>query len=215
MKIQLKSIVLIFLFSTLFISCDKPKKYIIETDYTQLLPDTINGETQEESNKKIKKFGEELISNTINRTIPDIEIFSDEGVKLNLRNILHKETIIISSDTHCGWGLECLTNDFPKAVNQLQSDLQNIDIICLLKRENSDIENSDAFNQNVNDLKKLYKKVYIIEENEARKINLFPNPTRLYVNNYKIVKHIEFGTSLVENRLLNEIKENTGIPLIQ
>ena len=207
---KIKSIISVLIFGSLLFSCTDNEKYIIQTDYSQLLPDTINGETVMESNNKNKKFIENLISNTVDRAIPSIEIFTVEGERLNLRSIIQKETIIISSDIYCGWGLECLTNDFPKAIKQLQNSLENIDIICLLKRQNSDIENPEAFNQDINDLKLIYEKVYIIEENEAGKINLFPNPTRLYINSNKFVKYIGFGTSLIENSLINEIKEYTG-----
>ena len=118
------------------------------------------------------------------------------------------ETIIVSTDNHSGWGLECLTNDFPNALKEIEN--LNFSIICLLKRENSDIDNPESFNKTLNELKQFYESVYIINDNESRKINLFPNPTRLYINRDKVVKHIGIGTSLIENRLLNEIIENTG-----
>ena len=200
----------IFLIVLVLTSCAKSRNYVIETDFSLLIPDTINGETVKESQKKSKKFYELLLSNTIDRIIPDIEIFTVDGKKLNLPDVLNTETIIIASDNHCGWGLECLTNDFPNAIKSLQNEISNIKIICLLKRENSDIKDPESFNQTLNELKLIYETVYVIDDNQAYKINLFPNPTRLYINNDKVVKHIGIGTSLIENRLLNEIKENTG-----
>jgi hypothetical protein len=209
-KMKLRKYIRISLTVLVLASCTRPSNYVIETDFNQLMPDTINGETEKESQKKSQEFYKLLLSNTIDKTIPDIEIFTVDGKKLNLRDVLNTETIIISSDNHCGWGLEALTNDFPNAMKNLQNEIPDINIICLFKREKSDIENPVAFNKTLNELKLIYESVYVIDENQAYKINLFPNPTRLYVNENKVVTHIGIGTSLIENRLLDEIKENTG-----
>lgn len=210
---KLKHIIEILIISLLITSCIEPEKYVIESDFSKLMPDTINGETQKESNKKSQEFLEELLLNTIDRAIPDIEIISIEGEKMNLRNILTRETIIISCDIHCGWGLEGLTNDFPKAMKELEKESLDFNVICLLKRENSDI-GQPKFTKTLYELTQFYEFVYIIDNSEAMKINLYPNPTRLYINNDKVVKHIGIGTSLIENKLLNEIKENTGANII-
>ena len=150
---------IIFLFTT---SCSREAKYIIETDFSKLLPDTINGEIYGKLNKKSQEFYKELLSNTIDRSISDIEIINDVGDKINLRNILHSETIIISADNHCAWGLECLTNDFPNALKKVVN--ANFRVVCLLKREESDINNQESFNNTFNELKQIYESVYIIEE---------------------------------------------------
>lgn len=173
------------------------------------MPDTINGETEKESHRKFQEFYKELLSNTINRTIPNVEILNLEGEKMNLRDILIDETILISSSIHCGWGLEGLTNDFPNAIKELGKDSLNFNVICLLKREKSDID-QPKFKETLNELIQIYESVYIIDESEARKINLFSDPVRFYINGEKVVKHIGTGVSLIENTLLNEIKENTG-----
>jgi hypothetical protein len=205
---ELNKCVKIFLTVLVLASCSRSENYVIETDFSQLMPNTINGETEKESQEKSQKFYELLLSNTLFKTIPDIEIFTVDGKKLNLRDVINSETIIIASDNHCGWGLEALTNDFPKALEKLQNEISNTKIICLFKREKSDIENPMAFDKTLNELKLIYETVYIIDDIQAYKINLFPNPTRLYVNKNKVVTHIGIGTSLIENKLLEEIKKN-------
>jgi len=175
------------------------------------MPDTINGETEKKSQERSREFHKLLVSNTISKTIPDTEIFTIDGEKLNLRDVLNTETIIIASDNHCGWGLESLTNDFPEALEKLRDEISDIEIICLFKREKSVIEKPMAFNKRLNELKLIYETVYIIDDNQANKINLFASSTRLYVNKHKVVTNIGIGTSLIENGLLEEIKENTGI----
>lgn len=197
----------IFLTVLVLTSCNRSENYIIETDFSLLMPDTINGETETKSQEKTHNFYNHLFLNTVSKTIPDIEIYTDDGKKLNLRDVITTETIIIASDNHCSWGIEGLTNDFPKALKKLQNELSDIQIICLLKREKSDLENPVVFLQRLTELNLLYNTVYIIDENQAQKINLIPNPTRLYVNKHKVVTYIGIGTSLFENSLLEEIKE--------
>ncbi len=207
---KLNNYIKIILTVLVLTSCARTENYVIETDFSQLMPDTINGETEKESQAKSQEFYNLLLSNTISKTIPDIEIFTVDGKKLNLRDVLNTETIIIAGDNHCSWGLEALTNDFPKVLKKLKSEISEIKIICLFKREKSDIENPVAFDQTLNELKMIYETVYIIDYNQAYKINLFPNPTRLYVDKNNVVTYIGIGTSTIENGLLEEIKENIG-----
>lgn len=207
---KLKIYIRTFLTVLVLASCTRVENYVIETDFSQLIPDTINGETEKESQVKSRGFYKLLLLNTIDKTIPDTEIFTVNGKKLNLRDVLNTKTIIISSDNHCGWGLDGLTNDFPKALKKLQNEISDVKIICLFKREKTDIENSVSFDKTLNELKLIYETVYIIDVNQAYKINLFPNPTRLYVNENKVVTHIGVGTSLIENSLVKEIKEHTA-----
>lgn len=192
-------------------SCTRSENYIIEADFSLLMPDTINGETEKQSQEKTRDFCKLLLGNTISKTIPDTEISTIDGKKLNLRDVLNTETIIIASDNHCAWGLEALTNDFPEALKKLQDEISHINVICLLKREKSDIENPMAFSKRLDELKLIYETVYIIDENQAFKLNLFPNSSRLYVNKHKVVTYFGIGASTIENYLLEEIKNNTSI----
>lgn len=210
-NMKLTTYIKVFFTVLVLASCVRSENYIIETDLSLLMPDTINGETEKKSQERSREFHKLLLSNTISKTIPDTEIFTVDGKKLNLRDVLNSETIIIASDNHCSWGLESLTNDFPETLKKLQHEISDIQIICLFKREKSDLENPVAFNKRLNELKLIYETVYIIDDNQANKINLFASSTRLYVNEHKVVTNIGIGTSLIKNGLLEEIKENTGI----
>lgn len=208
---KLPKYITIFFAVLVLASCTRSENYIVEADFNLLMPDTINGETEKQSQEKYHNFIKLLLSNTISKTIPDAEISTIDGKKLNLRDVLNTETIIIASDNHCAWGLETLTIEFPKALKKLQNEISHIEIICLLKREKSDIENPMEFYKRLNELQLIYETVYIIDDSQALKLNLFPNSSRLYVNKHKVVTHFGIGTSTIENYLLEEIEENTGI----
>ena len=201
-------------FSLLFIliSCvNTEQNEIIETDYNLLDPETTEGITISESQEQMMHFFAKVQENTVGKSIPDITVFSLTGTPLNLKNIINSKTILISADAYCAWGQEGISNDFPKTITHIKNDYKEFDyeIICLLKREASDIENPQQFNLLINEVKKSYKSLYVIDESESRKLNLFANPVRLYINEDKVVTYIGIGTSLIEEALYYEIYENT------
>jgi hypothetical protein len=200
-------IIVIFIFGILTF-CSEPKNYIIETNIQSLKVDSTKAQTVDESQKASNDFFIRVLKNTIDKSIPPTIIISSKGDKIDLIDILKKETIIISSDIYCGFGLEGLTNDFPKAIKQLDKESRNFDIVCLLKRTQLDLENPEKFNKTLKELKSYFQAIYIIEEIDALKLNLFANPTRLYVNKNQIVTNVGLGISTIES-LLNEIKLNT------
>lgn len=148
-------------------------------------------------------FFAKVRENTVGRSIPDITVFSLTGTTLNLKDFINSKTIIISADAYCAWGQEGIANDFPNTVTQIKNDFKEFDyeIICLLKREASDIDDPQQFNLLIDEVKKSYKSLYIIDESESRKLNLFANPVRFYTNEDKVVTNIRIGASLIEGAI--------------
>jgi len=195
----------IFLF--LAISCQHAYTYIIETDINKLAPDRKNGETIIQSNEKARKFFDEVTNNTVGKMIPHLKITDTLGNKKDLQDVLSGKTIIISSDLYCGFGEEGLLNDFPKAMKRIGAEKNHLRIICLIKKQQDDEENPKRLINTLKELNRYYTDIYIINELESRKINLFANPTRLYINKDKVVTHIALGISTIE-LLESELREN-------
>ena len=147
--------------------------------------------------------------NTINKYIPNTPIYSLTGQKFNLQKILSKKTILISSDNHCGFGYASLMDDFPIALDSLKGELQDYEIICLVKRTEMDVEDSLGFEAFTTGLQKIYKSIYIIDEADAYRMNLTGNPARFYIDKDQKVEHIASGLSNVKYQIL-EIKGYTG-----
>jgi hypothetical protein len=84
---------------------------------------------------------------------------------------------------------------------------KDIPAFCLLKRVEYDAKDSVIFNKILNEINPYYTSIYVIEEKEARKLNLNYNPTRLYVSKQKIVTNIIFGVDIAGD-LYEEIEQN-------
>lgn len=175
-----------------------------------LMPDTVNGETVAQSNKRGEVFRQNLKSNTIDKYIPNVPVYSLSGKEFNLQDVISKKTILISSDSYCGFGGASLRNDFPVALDSLKNELQDYDVICLLKRTEWDMEDSTRFEGFKEELREIYETLYIIEESDAYRINLIGNPVRYYIDKNQKVAHIGSGLSNVQNQII-EIRNNTGI----
>lgn len=203
------SYILLVILIALSNSCTEQKSYIVETDFSLMMPDTINGETVAQSKRKGAVYIEKLKSNTVNKFIPEIPVYDLSGQKLNLQDVISKKTILISSDSHCGFGRASLTEDFPIALDSLKDELQDYDIICLVKRTETDFEDSSRFEEFTSELQETYESIYIIEESDANKINLTGNPTRLYINKDQKVEHFASGLSNVQFQII-ELRKRTN-----
>ena len=201
--------ILLIILIALLNSCTEQKDYIVETGLSLLMPDTINGETVTQSRKRVEFFEEKLQENTINKYIPNILVSDLSGQNFNLQNVISKKTILITSNAYCGFGQESLRKEFPIALDSLKIELQDYEIICLIKRTEADLENTSRFERFTKELREIYESIYIIEESEAYKMNLYANPARLYINQDQKVEHIALGLPNVQSQII-EIRKNTG-----
>ena len=103
--------------------------------------------------------------------------------------------------------MEGSMNDFPNAMKHVIIEKKNLTIICLVVKSKEDVENPKRLRTTLKELNKYYKDIYIIKENDSNKLNLFANPTRLYINGDKVVTHMAFGISTIEG-LESELGEN-------
>ena len=194
--------------------CNKPNNFIIETDIEKItLNASKNGLTVEENERLGLLIVDSLKKNTIGKTLPNIIVSNVTNQKLNLLDELDKVNhnfILISSDIYCGFGLECISNLFPKAFEKFSSKNKDIPAYCLVKRTESDISDSVRFYKTVNELNPYYTAIFIIEDKEANKLNLGMNPTRLYLTEQNVVTNITFGIN-VDGDLYDEIEQNIKV----
>ncbi len=102
-------------------SCKRPVNYIIQIDTGKIVLDAAkeNGLTVEQSQSMGVLVRDSIEKNTIGKRIPDIIITNESSKKYNLRNEISKNTIIVISDIYCGFGLDCLSNIYPKVSKKL------------------------------------------------------------------------------------------------
>jgi len=190
---------------TLLFSCQSAPEYIIPVDFEKYQQEYVPGLTQKDANTIQLRQWEEVLENSLGKEIPDIQIKNQEGDNIKLKNNITQQTLIVMTDAHCSWGIEGLTNDLPKVLEKLHENQINPNIICLLIKEAQDDENPTQFMMSMNELKKEYSDVYIIDKIDAKRLNVFANPTRIITNKNHIVTHMGLGVSSPE-RLYDELE---------
>lgn len=196
---------------SILISCSESKEYIVETDIKNFVPDTIGRLTQAEIQDRFSLFIDEVKHNTIGKLIPETAIYNTDGEGMKLNDIITGETIIAASDASCGWGGGLLTMDFPNALRKLEKEIQNTRVVCLAIRVESDLDSPENLNNFIKELKSYYHDVYIIDEEEAMKLNLVCNTTRLYINKDLLVKNMGIGMFIGNDYLIKEIRANNSL----
>lgn len=164
-----------------------------------------NGLTEQESIKLSELIHDSIITNTVGKDFPNIAVTNQDNKEINLADELKDYSIIVSSDLYCGYGKECLMNTFPNSLKKIKN--KNIHTICLIKKSDESNEDIKTFKSQIEQLKALYSSVYFINEKEADKLNLYNNPSRLYVNNQKTVCYIAVGLPMIGD-LSDEIRLN-------
>jgi hypothetical protein len=174
-------------------------QYITETDMRELLPDTVNGETTTQSELKSRAFFNHVVKNTVGKEIPPVMVTDLKGNKRNLQQLISGKTLLLASSIHCGFGMEGLENDFPKAIRKIRGKHPDFSVICLLVKDSTDIISPMEFTGKMKSLANLYPSIYWISERDAFRMNLFANPTRMIVNADQVVTHIGFGINVMSS----------------
>jgi hypothetical protein len=204
----------IIIFNLLFlltISCSKRENTIIEIDTDKIILEASkDGLTEDESEKLNIVLYDSIMKNTIGKNIPNIIMYDIANQKKSILTELDKidsDFILVSSDLYCGYGTECITDVFPKSYKKFSQEHGHILVICLIKRTEDDINDSGTIKKTIDNIKPFYNSIYIIDEKEASKLNMYANPSRLYVTKDLVVKNIKFGMDL-SGDLYEEIKQN-------
>ena len=113
-------------------SCNRTDNYIIPVDYEKYYKD-VTSLTEKEGQELGKKIMMDWYNNTMGREIPDITIKDLDGKTLKLKKWLKRETILVFSNSHCGFGKEEVEKEFPNAILNLKDELKDIDILCLIE----------------------------------------------------------------------------------
>ncbi|ESU22936.1 hypothetical protein FLJC2902T_32420 [Flavobacterium limnosediminis JC2902] len=209
-----KKILTLNLLFWLTISCNKYDNPIIEIDTAKIrLEAAKNGLTVEENEKLNILLNDSVIKNTIGKTLPNIVVRNIANQKKNFLDELDKfdnDFILISSDVYCGFGIECITDIFPKSYKKFSTENKRVPVICLIKRTADDIKDSEAINKTIEKIKPFYNSIYIVDEKETNKLNMFVNPSRIYVTKNMVVKNIKFGID-ISGDLYEEIKQNIDL----
>lgn len=196
--------------SCVLASCDRSSNYIIHVDYEKYY-EGVTSLTEKENQELTQNIVMAWYNNTVGREIPDIQIKDLEGKTVRLKKWLNRETILVFTDTHCGFGGEEVEEDFPNAINNMKDELKGIDILCLVElTEDSNLQETVDY---ANSLQGKYNNLFIIEQKDALRCNLTGSPTKFFIDKKQIVRHIQMGFTFDENGSEYSIRQ--GISLMR
>ena len=191
-------------------SCNRTDNYIIPVDYEKYYKD-VTSLTEKEGQELGKKIMMDWYNNTMGREIPDITIKDLDGKTLKLKKWLKRETILVFSNSHCGFGKEEVEKEFPNAILNLKDELKDIDILCLIElAEDSTLEETLEYAKSLQDK---YNNLFIIDQDDALRTNLTGSPTEFFIDKKQIVRHVHVGMAMEQGRRENEIRQ--GISLMK
>jgi hypothetical protein len=197
----------ILLILLIVFSCSKRPETISQVDFKAFENKINSGKalTQEDVNELMSELQLEIKSNTIGRKLPDLQINNASGDEFNLPDFVKRRTIIEISDAHCGFGKGCTTEDLPGIVTSLKRKYDDFDVICLVMKTKTDYKDPEVFNSYLAELKPLYTKLYIADEDSIRKLNITGSPTQLLLDKNKIVVKINTGMAVNPEYLYDEL----------
>ena len=192
------------------ISCNRSGNYIIPVDYEKY-NDGATNRTEKENQELTMKLYMDWYHNTVGKEIPDIRVKDIEGKTIRLKKWLKGETILIFTDAYCGYGGEEVEQDFPNAINNMKDELEGIDFLCLVElSEDSDKQKTVEYAMT---LQGKYNHIFIIDQKDALRCNLAATPTKFFIDEKQIVKHIQMGFTFDDNGSEYSIRQ--GVMMMQ
>ena len=207
----MKKICLCLTFLVLAIaSCNRTNNYIIPVDYEKYY-EGVTSLTEKEGQELYQKIMMDWYNNTMGKEIPDINVKDLDGNTLKLKKWLNRETILVFTDTHCGFGKEEVEKELPITIGNIKDELVGIDILCLVE-DAEDSAPGEALDYAKN-LQGNYNKVFIIDQKDALRTNLTGSPTKFYIDKDQIVRQVHVGFSMNQEQREESIRQ--GISLMK
>ena len=191
-------------------ACNRSENYIIPVDYEKYY-EGVTSLTEKDGQELTQKIVMAWYNNTVGREIPDIQIKDLKGKTVRLKKWLKKETILIFAEPYCGYGSEEVEKDFPIAMQNLKEELEGIDILCLI--EVAEDSNEQETIDYAKSLQGKYNNLFIIEQKDALRCNLTGSPTKFFIDEKQIVRHVQMGFTFDENGSEYSIRQ--GISLMR
>lgn len=211
MKITIKktfSFALALAAISVMLSCDRSDNYIIPVDYEKFY-EGVTSLTEKEGRELDLKITMEWYNNTLGKEIPNIKVKDIDGNPIKVKKWLKKETILLFTDTHCGFGKEEVEKEFPNAINNLKAELEGIDILCLVElSEDSNLQETIEYAKSLQDK---YNNLFIIEQKDALCMNLTGSPTMFFIDKKQIVRHVHIGFAMENGRREDILRQGVSL----
>lgn len=204
---------LAFVFSIIliaFASCNRTDNYIIPVDYEKYY-EGITSLTEKEGRALDSIITMDWYNNTMGKEIPDINVKDLNGETVKIKNWLKRETILVFTDTHCGFGKEEVEKELPSTISNMKDELEGIVILCLIE-DAEDSEPNEALDY-AKSLQGSYNNLFIIDQQDALRMNLTGSPTKFYIDKDQIVRQVHIGFAMNQEQREESIRQ--GISLMK
>lgn len=194
-----------------FASCNhSSNNYIIPVDYESYY-EGVTSLTEKEDQELSQNIMMDWLNNTKGKEIPDIQVKGLDEKNMKIKKLLKRETILVFTDTHCGFGKEEVEKEFPMAINNMKDEFEGIDILCLV--ENAEDSAPDEALNYAKSLQVSYDNIFIIDQKDAIRMNLAGSPTKFYIDKDQIVRQIHMGFAMNQEQREESIRQ--GISLMK
>ena len=193
-----------------FASCNRTDNYIIPVDYEKYY-EGITSLTEKEGQELSQRIYMDWYNNTMGKEIPDINVKDLDGKTVKLKKLLKRETILVFTDTHCGFGMEEVEKELPMTISSMKDELVGINILCLIE----DAENSapGEAHDYAKSLQDSYNNIFIIDQQDALRMNLTGSPSKFYIDKDQIVRQVHIGFAMNQEQREESIRQ--GISLMK
>lgn len=189
-------------------SCDRSDNYIIPVDYEKYYGG-VSSLTEKEGRELDLKITMEWYNNTLGKEIPNIKVKDIDGNPIKVKKWLKKETILLFTSPHCGFGMEEAEKEFPIAIRNMKAELEGIDILCFVElSEDSNLQETIEYAKSLQDK---YNNLFIIEQKDAFCMNLTGSPTMFFIDKNQIVKHVQMGFAMENGRREDIIRQGVSL----
>ena len=189
-------------------SCNRTKNYIIPVDYEKYY-EGVTSLTEKESQELYNKIMIDWYNNTVGKEIPDIQAKDLDGNTIKLKKWFKRETILVFTSPHCGFGKEEVEKEFPIALQNMKDELEDIDILCLIElAEESDQQVTLDYAKS---LQGEYDNLFIIDQEEALRANLTACPTKFFIDKKQMVRYVHIGLALDQEKREEEIRQGVSL----
>ena len=191
-------------------SCNRTDNFIIPVDYEKYY-EGVTSLTEKGSRELDRKIMMDWYNNTMGKEIPDIQVKSLDGKSVKIKKWLKRETILVFTDTHCGFGKEEVEKELPMTISNMKDELAGIDILCLIE-DAEDSAPGEALDY-AKSLQGSYNNIFIIDQKDALRMNLTGSPTKFYIDKDQIVRQIHMGFAMNQEQREDSIRQ--GISLMK
>ena len=191
-----------------FASCNRTHNYIIPVDYEKYY-EGVTSLTEKEDQELSQRMYMDWYHNTVGKEIPDIQVKDLDGNTIKLKKWFKRETILIFADPHCGFGEEEVEKEFPIALRNMNDELKDIDILCLV--EVAEDSNEQETMNYAKSLQGEYNNLFIIDQTDALRTNLTGSPTKFFIDKDQIVRHVHIGFAMEQGSREEEIRQGVSL----